>query len=107
VSELIVIAIMKPKPGREAEALEHRKRKVEVTHAEDDGCYLYALHRDLNEPGQLVIIERWESRAHLTAHARADHSVRSLKELEDLLVEPASIMYLEAIPAGDPVKGAL
>ena len=80
---------------------------MENTHLHDAGCQLYALHRVTDGSGMLVIIERWDSRESLTAHSRSPHSQKSLSELPDLLVEMPQVIYLEAMPAGDPDKGTL
>ncbi len=32
---------------------------VEKTHAEDEGCILYTLHQDNENPAQFVVFENW------------------------------------------------
>jgi quinol monooxygenase YgiN len=45
---------------------------VEATRAEA-GCIEYAYSEDLFDPGLIHINERWESQAHLAAHAKSAH----------------------------------
>ncbi|MCB0880646.1 MAG: antibiotic biosynthesis monooxygenase [Thermoleophilia bacterium] len=57
--EVLVVAVVKPKEGKEKDVEELFSSLVAPTHAED-GCLTYALHRDTRTPGQLVFVERWE-----------------------------------------------
>lgn len=105
MSEVVVVAVVKAKPGRESE-LERELRKLIVpTHAEP-GCILYALHRSTSDPCELVFVERWRSRDDLDAHMKAPH-LQHLPALAELLAEPMRAYVLEALPGGDPGKGAL
>ena len=105
MSEVVVAAAFKVKPGREAEAEEALREVTRATH-EEDGCLTYALHRGLDEPGRFVILERWRARADLDAHLQTPH-VQRLASMADALDEPAGVWFTEALPEGDPSKGAL
>ena len=105
MSEVVVVAALKAKPGREAE-LERELRKLVVpTHAEP-GCILYALHRSVSDPCELVFVERWRSQDDLDAHMKAPH-LQNLPALAELLAEPMRPYILERLPEGDPAKGVL
>lgn len=105
MSEVVVAAAFKIKPGREQEAEEVLREVARATHGEE-GCITYALHRGLDEPGRFVLIERWRSRADLDAHLQQPHVTR-LADTADALDEPAGVWFTEALPEGDPEKGAL
>ena len=105
MSEVVVAAAFKVKPGRETEAEEVLREVVRATH-EEDGCLTYALHRGLDEAGRFVVLERWRSRDDLDAHLRTPH-VQRLASMVDALEEPAGVWFTEALPEGDTAKGAL
>ncbi|MGA7806250.1 putative quinol monooxygenase [Bradyrhizobium sp.] len=39
----------------------------------EKGCLAYESHTSINDPNLFVVVERWESREDLTAHAKASH----------------------------------
>lgn len=106
MSEVVVVAIVRPKPGCEAQVEEGFLGLVAPTHAED-GCELYALHRDRNAPGRLVFVEKWSSLELLQAHAASAHLAANAERMADLLESPVEVMVLDALPGGDPAKGVL
>jgi quinol monooxygenase YgiN len=105
MSEVVVAAAFKIKPGREAEAEEVLREVVRETHGEE-GCMLYALHRGLDDPGRFVVLERWRSREALDAHFQQPYMTK-LAAAADALEEPAGVWFTEALAEGDPAKGAL
>jgi quinol monooxygenase YgiN len=107
MSEVVVVAIVSAAAGKgaEAEAL-IAGTLIPPTHAED-GCITFALHRDLADPDRLVLVERWSSREALDRHLAADHLAAFRAAVASLSAAPAQVVLLEAIPAGDPAKGAL
>lgn len=106
MSEIVVVAVVRAKPGHEARVEEGFLGQVAPTHAED-GCLLYALHRDRSDPGRLVFVEKWASPAALEAHARSAHLAANGARMADLLAAPVEVMILDAVPAGDAGLGAL
>lgn len=104
--EVLVVAVVKPKPGQEEAVEEAFAKLVEPTHAED-GCLTYAMHRDKRTPGQLVFVERWESQEKLGGHVNADHFKGALEATKDMLAEPLQILILEPVAGGDASKGVL
>ena len=105
VPEVMVVGSMKAKDGHEEEAAEALRKAAASTH-EEDGCLLYAVHRGLEDPGRVVIVERWASREALDEHFQKPY-IRELGEKADLLAEPAQVWFLEPVPSGDPAKGQL
>jgi len=81
-------------------------REVSPLVHEERGCELYAAH--LEQDGDTVImVEQWTTRADLDAHASGGALAR-LNELNaDLLVKPYDVWFLDSVPLGNPIRGAL
>ena len=105
MSEVVVVATFKVKPGKEEEAERMLRAVIAPTHAEE-GCLTYAFHRGLDDPTQFAMVERWASREALDAHLQTPH-VAQLSSAVDLLAEPPQIVFAEALPEGDADKGTL
>ncbi|TBW41172.1 antibiotic biosynthesis monooxygenase [Siculibacillus lacustris] len=76
---LHVVAIITTKPGLRAQVLDLFRALVPTVRAEA-GCIEYGPTVDAGVPGlatfgpdTFVVIEKWESAAHLAAHAAAPH----------------------------------
>ncbi|MGW0358134.1 putative quinol monooxygenase [Nocardia nova] len=99
----VIVATITPKPDKFDEVAELLTRLIPEVHNED-GCELYALHRGKD---RFVFIEKWRDMAALGAHG-AEPSLKALNEgLEGLVTGSLDVQVLEAVPAGDPDKGAL
>ena len=100
MSQVSVVAIMTPTPGREAELAEVLLALVPPTRQES-GCLRYDLLRDPDRPGVLVFLEDWESRAAHRAHKATPHFVASRARQEGL-VAARDVRILEPLsaPAG-------
>lgn len=72
---ILVIATLKLKPGA-AVALEIPIADVIATTRAEVGCIAYDLHRSLSDPDLFVFVEKWRSRADLTAHSKQAHLAR-------------------------------
>ena len=107
MSEVVVVAIVTAAEGRgpEAEALITRSL-IPSTHAED-GCIAFALHREVADPLRLVLVERWASRDALDRHLATEHLAAFRAAVAPLSGAAAQVIVMEAVPAGDPMKGAL
>lgn len=106
MSEIILIVSLVAKPDKQAEAEQFLADLLAPTHAED-GCLLYAVHRDLDDPTQLWFVERWESRELLDKHLHSSHIEKALAEVGDYFVAGPHLKYCEAIPGGEPSKGSI
>ncbi len=104
--EVIVVATLRALPGKESEVEALLRSVIAPTHAEN-GCITYALHRDQKDPTRFAYIERWESRAHLDAHLASAHLAEFRAKMVDISAGPAEILLLDALPDGDPTKGAI
>lgn len=106
MSEIVVVAHVRAKEGRGAEAEALLTGLIGPTHNED-GCIVYALHRDVANPDHLVFVERWASREALDAHSKAPH-LQLLKDVGPMvLTGPVEVTVLEPVPGGEPGKGTL
>lgn len=99
----VVVATIKPSSGHLDEVEAVFKELVPGVQ-EEDGCELYALHRGKET---LVIIEKWRDGEALGAHGSGDNMKALTSKLAGLMGEGSDIQVLEAVPAGDKVKGAL
>ena len=100
---VVVVATITPKPDQVDAVREAILAAVPKVHAEP-GCELYAVHEG---KGQFVMVERWESRDALTAHGSAEALTTLGALLAGKLDGPPDVRRLTAVPAGDPVKGAV
>lgn len=105
MSEVVVVAEIGVLPEKRAEALAALERLCNETHANDDGCQLYALHLDPADEGRVFMIEKWDSPEALQAHGGSDH-IRAFGESGVLSGAP-TVTVLTAAGYGDPGKGVL
>lgn len=106
MSEVVVVVLSRTVPGRIEEGLAAFSQVAVPTHAEP-GCLAYALHRDPSDPDRIVLVERWASRAALDEHLASAHLVAFRQSSADLWAEPAVVVVLDPVAAGDPAKGLL
>ena len=101
---VVVVATIVPKPEFRDDVIAAMEKAVPLVH-EEDGCELYALHVD---DKQLVMVERWTTPEALKKHGTDSAGLRVFNQaIDGKLAEPAVVLRLQAIPAGDPVKGQL
>ena len=106
MSNVVVVATFKVQEGRVDEAITALTPVIEQTH-DEAGCLAYALHRDVNDPLTLVLVERWTSQVALESHFQQPY-MESLGQLAaDLLSEPPTLNFCTPVPVGDDLKGAL
>lgn len=99
----VIVATFTPKPDQLDQVENVLRELIPMVH-EEDGCELYALHRG---PDRLVFVENWRDSAALRAHSTGPSLVSLRERLEGLLAAPPDVQILEAVPAGDPNKGAV
>ena len=69
---IYVVATTEIKPECREAFLKGASECITETRKEK-GCVSYEGHTSINDPNLYVVVERWESREHLNAHARAPH----------------------------------
>jgi quinol monooxygenase YgiN len=100
---VVVIATITPTPDQVDAVREAILAAVPKVH-DEPGCELYAVHEG---KGEFVMVERWESPEALKAHGKAEALTTLGGQLAGKLESPPVVTRLSAVPAGDPVKGAV
>ncbi len=94
MSEVIgVVATIIPQAGQEAQVEQALREAVRGTLGED-GCLRYELHRDVDQPRQLVMVERWRDEQALAAHMQAP----AFQALAQVLEGRAELRILRLAP---------
>jgi quinol monooxygenase YgiN len=97
--KVTVIAYHRAKPGKE-QALRDALLAVCAPTRAEKGCINYDLHASPDEPGVLVFLENWESKADLDAHLASPHIDAFRAIAPDLLAEPPDITLWNEIRSG-------
>ena len=71
-SELTIVAIITADPERADDVRASLEGLVEPTRAEE-GCVLYDLHVDNDQPGRFLFYETWTTRELWQHHMQSDH----------------------------------
>jgi quinol monooxygenase YgiN len=101
---IIVTAVFHPVEGRTAELIDALRRSIPAVH-DEQGCRLYAIH-DADD-GTITMIEKWDTREDLAAHA-AGTAVKALgAAVADLVASPTTVTTMTPIPAGTTEQGQL
>jgi quinol monooxygenase YgiN len=101
---VIVVATARPLPGLRDEAVRKFEAAIAAVPKLDRGCELYALH---TADDRLVMIEKWESRDSLKAHARGQVVADLNAALDGILVGRVDVQVLTPHPAGTAQQGVL
>lgn len=91
-----VVATFVAREGHEEDLRSVLSALVEPTHSED-GCILYELHRNRQNPALFIFIEEWRDEASLERHLASDHVRRALSEVPALLATAPEIVRLERV----------
>ncbi|MEV8047207.1 putative quinol monooxygenase [Streptomyces griseoluteus] len=103
---VVIVAHLIAKPGQEGLVEKVFREAVPEVHAER-GCSRYSLHKKKGSDGHFVMVEKWDSEQDLQAHREGAVMARVGKALGSALDGPPDVIVLEALPAGEPGKGAL
>jgi quinol monooxygenase YgiN len=85
-----VVARLIAKPGRVEETLEELTVLIGPTRAED-GCIVYELMQNNDDPTDFTFLEEWESDATLDAHLESEHVKHFQSRADELLAAPPDI----------------
>ncbi len=105
MSEVTVVAEIPIAEGKYDEALVALEALVEATHANDDGCLLYALQLDPADQSRVYMIEKWSSADALATHGGTDH-IRAAGESGTLAGAP-KVTVLKQANFGDDSLGSI
>jgi quinol monooxygenase YgiN len=100
---VVVVATITPSEGNYDDVRQALLAAVPQVH-EEAGCERYALHEDGE---RFVLIEQWESASALETHSDGEVLRNAGRALAGKLAGKVDVRSLSAVPAGDPVKGAL
>ena len=101
---VVVTAVFHPVEGRRAELVDALRRSIPAVH-DEPGCRLYAIHDA--EDGTITMVEKWDSREDLAAHA-AGPAVKVLDQaVADLIARPTTVTTMTPLPAGTAEQGQL
>ena len=101
---VVVTAVFHPLEGRRAELVDALRRSIPAVH-DEPGCRLYAIHDA--EDGTITMVEKWDSREDLAAHA-AGPAVKALDQaVADLIARPTTVTTMTPLPAGTAEQGQL
>ena len=101
---VVVTAVFHPAEGRTAELIDALRATIPAVHQEQ-GCRLYAIHDA--EDGTITMIEKWDSREDLAAHAGSP-AVKALQDaVGGFVAQPTTVTTMTPLPAGTAVQGEL
>jgi quinol monooxygenase YgiN len=98
---IVLVATIVPVPEHRDAVIAAISEAVASVH-DEDGCELYALNQAAD---RLVIIEKWASPEALSAHRKAPALAALGSALAGKVTGPPDVVVLQAVPAGDPLKG--
>jgi quinol monooxygenase YgiN len=102
--EVVVVATIIPKPERRDDVRAALIHAIGRTHAEDEGCLLYALHES---DGGFCMIEKWASADALTVHGSGPAITELGPTLSDALASAPDLQVYKAVAAGTEGQGRL
>ena len=100
---VVVVATITPLPDHRDEVIAAFTETIPQVHAED-GCELYALHQ---AEDRLIMVEKWASREALATHSKGAALAGMNPKLAGKVAGRPEVIVLDAVPAGEPGKGAL
>jgi quinol monooxygenase YgiN len=72
-------------------------RKLIAETVKEDGCKRYELVRDIGDAKHLLMLETWESRAHLDAHSQSTHFKTFIPQMDAYLIGPSDVTVTETL----------
>jgi len=100
---VVVVATITPLPEHRDAVIAAFTETIPQVHGED-GCELYALHQAKD---RLIMVEKWASREALATHSKGAALAAMNPKLAGKVAGAPEVIVLDAVPAGDPAKGAL
>ena len=88
--KVTVVARIKAKLGKEAQAKQELLKLLSPTRAEA-GCINYDMHQSLDNQAQFLFHENWTNQGELNKHLETPHLMNFLNQADQLLAEPVEI----------------
>jgi quinol monooxygenase YgiN len=82
----------------------HGRACIPAVH-DEQGCKLYAIHAA--EDGTITMIEKWDSREALAAHATGPVGKELGAAVAELIAQPTTVTTMTPLPARTPEQGEL
>lgn len=101
---VVVTAVFDPLAGHEEQLVAALRASIPAVH-EEEGCHLYAIHDA--EDGTVTMIEKWESRELLQAHADGEAVAALNVAVAPHLAAPTTVTLMDPLPAGTAAQGEL
>ncbi|MCL4486686.1 MAG: antibiotic biosynthesis monooxygenase [Chloroflexi bacterium] len=96
MADVIVIATARSQPGKEKQ-LERALREVAHPTRQQPGCVRFSLYRSEDDPGVIVGVERWASKADHDRHLQGTHFQRLAAAMANIIASPPQILWYEII----------
>jgi quinol monooxygenase YgiN len=93
---VLVLLDIEAAPGKEAELVSAFAEVLPDTRAYD-GCESLTAHRNLDRPGQLLLVERWGSRNQHETYLQWRGERGDLDRLGALMAGPPDVRYCEDV----------
>lgn len=106
MNPIVIVATFSPRPGHEDAVRDAVLAALPQVHAEP-GCERYALHQDLGDSTDLVLVEKWASQEALDAHRGAPALAELGAALKGTVAKPPQVLLLGPVPGGTEEQGAL
>lgn len=85
-----IVATFSLKPDSVADAVKIAQKLIPITR-EEAGCLDYTLVQSLKDENKVVMLESWDSQAHLDAHSASAHFAEYVPQLANLCSAPPAI----------------
>ncbi|RJQ24781.1 MAG: antibiotic biosynthesis monooxygenase [Peptococcaceae bacterium] len=92
-----LIARLKAKPGKETILIGECVDIAREVREKEKGCLMYVPHVSIENPGEIVFIEKYESREAFDAHLQTAYFKALAEKLEDLLDGPPVLQFLKEL----------
>jgi quinol monooxygenase YgiN/predicted ester cyclase len=94
--ELVILAIAKAKPGKEADLTRALSKVVVPTRAQK-GCLRFELYRSAGDQASITAMECWASKSDHQQHLQGDHVKTLMADFDGVLAGPPEFINLVAI----------
>jgi quinol monooxygenase YgiN len=105
-AEIVIVADLWAKPEGVERLLALLEEEVREVHAHESGVRKFALHRDVDDPLHIVMIEAFDDEQVLAAHRETDYYANLMAAIPELITE-RSRTVLSPLGYGDPERGLL
>jgi len=96
LSDIIVIAAAKARPGKEKE-LERALREAAGPTRAQPGCVQFSLYRRADAPATIIGFERWASEEDHERHLKGAHIKKLVSAMGEILAEPPDIVAYQVL----------